>query len=135
MKLLEVTSNKMDKMIEAINDLKEETKLNRIKSSEDKGEVQAAVAKVGENIVKELHSIGTSQNRAFQSMMADSDLKQLEIKLPEWKNLLNESKMAYFDFLKNGKDAETYSAWRDNNPPLIPKRFQPKPITGERNEQ
>ena len=85
MKLLEVTSNKMDKMIEAINDLKEETKLNRIKSSEDKGEVQAAVAKVGENIVKELHSIATSQNRAFQSMMADSDLKQLEIKLSEWK--------------------------------------------------
>ena len=99
MKLLEVTSNKMDKMIEAINDLKEETKLNRIEGSENKGEVQAAVAKVGENIVKELHSIATSQNRTFQSMMADSDLKQLEIKLPEWKNLLNECKMAYFDFL------------------------------------
>ena len=108
-------------MIEAINDLKEETKLNRIKSSKDKGEIQAAVAKVGENIVKELHSIATSQNRAFQSMMADSDLKQLKIKLPEWKNLLNERKMAYFDFLKNSKDAETYSAWRGNNPPLIPK--------------
>ena len=45
-------------------------KLNRIKSSKNIGEVQAAVAKVGENIVKELHSIATSQNRAFQSMMA-----------------------------------------------------------------
>ena len=43
--------------------------------------------------------------------------------------------MAYFDFLKNIKDAETCSAWRDNNPPLIPKKFQPKPIPGERNEQ
>ena len=67
--------------------------------------------------------------------MADSDLKQLEIKLPEWKNLLNERKMAYFDFLKNSKDAETYSTWRDNNPPLIPKKFQSKPIPGETNEQ
>ena len=43
--------------------------------------------------------------------------------------------MAYFDFLKNSKDAKTYSAWRDNNPPLIPKKFQPKSIPGERNEQ
>ena len=67
--------------------------------------------------------------------MADSDLKQLEIKLSEWKNLLNEQKMAYFNFLKKSKDAETYSTWRDNNPPLIPKKFQPKPIPGETNQQ
>ena len=43
--------------------------------------------------------------------------------------------MAYYSFLYNTKIAEIYSSWRQNDPPQIPKKFQPKPIPGEKEEQ
>ena len=52
MKLLEVTSNKMDKMIETINDLKEETELNRIKAAKTKAKYRLQLRKSVKTMLK-----------------------------------------------------------------------------------
>ena len=52
-KLLEVTSNKMDQVIQAINNLREETRENSNTTIQNKTEVEAAIVKTSETIVKE----------------------------------------------------------------------------------
>ena len=53
MKLLEVTSNKMDQVIQAINNLREETReKNRNTTIRNKTEVEAAIVKTSETILK-----------------------------------------------------------------------------------
>ena len=109
-KLLHVTTNKMDNLIEVVKEVKEQIKINRSNNTQNIAEMEAAIFKASEKITTELQRMTASQAKVFKNIIGNFKIQQLDVKLPEWKNLLNERKMACYSFLYNTKIAEIYSS-------------------------
>ena len=48
-----------------------------------------------------------------------------------WKKSLNERKQAYWNYLRSDKTANIYVEWLEKENPVLPRKFRPRTITGE----
>ena len=128
------TLDKMSEMVDAINKLKEQVKIMNQNGQMNTKKIEKAITKSSSDVVKELGKIATIQTNTMSGLQnaAMGDLVRKEI--PNWQNLLNERKLDYWEFLRNQRIAATYSRWRENAPPIIPKTYQPRLIVGESEE-
>ena len=75
----------MDNLIEVVNEVKEQIKINRSNSTQNKAEMEAAIFKASEKITTELQTMTTSQAKVFKNIIGNFEIQQLDVKLPESK--------------------------------------------------
>lgn len=66
----------------------------------------------------------------FQNSVHD---KKKEITI--WKKMLNERKQAYWNAIRCENLADVYEKWRQNKEVILPRKFRPKPINNEPEEE
>ena len=96
--------------------------------------IESTITKSSGEIVKEISKLTDIQNRAVNNfeMTAITDLVHKDV--PNWQNLLNERKMDHWNYSRNEKSATIYVKWREMDPSIIPKKYQPKIVPGENDQ-
>ena len=126
--LLQISS-KMSTVIEKLDNIATlitETNHAKLIESEFK-ETRDAISK-GFSIIAE-HA--NSTNRILQQQ----EKEKLKLKIKNWKNTLNDRQKIFWLYYKNNKLAQNYKEWLDSTPIKIPKKFLPKVIPGEAEDQ
>ena len=72
-KLLQVTTEKMDNLIEVVKEVKEQIKINRSNNTQNKAEMEAAIFKASEKITTELQTMTTSQAKVSKNIIGNFD--------------------------------------------------------------
>ena len=99
----------MSRMMAVFVNIKDELReLNR-NSQENLEKTESAITKSGGEIVKEISKLTNIQKRAVNNfeITAIADLARKDV--PNWQNLLNERKMDYWNYFRNGKIATIYA--------------------------
>eukprot|EP00112_Aurelia_sp_Birch-Aquarium-sp1_P026501 Seg942.3 transcript_id=Seg942.3/GoldUCD/mRNA.D3Y31 product="hypothetical protein" protein_id=Seg942.3/GoldUCD/D3Y31 len=122
-------SNKMSTVIEKLDNIAtliKDTNHAKLIESEFK-ETRDTMAKGFSIIAEHAH---TTKN-----MLQQQDNEKLKSKMKNWGDTLNERKKIFWLYLKNTKLANKYKEWYDSTPEKIPRKFLPKTIPGEAEEQ
>ena len=126
--------DKMSEMVDAINKLKEQVKIMNQNGQMNTEKIEKAITKSSSDDIKELGKITTIQANTMSVLQNTAMGDSVRKEIPKWQNLLNERKLDYWEFLRNQRIAATYSRWRENAPPVMPKKYQPRSIVGESEE-
>ena len=88
-----------------------------------------------ETLKNEVRSFCGAQMTMIQQIENSNEEETCVKKFPNWKHLLNSRKIEFWKHYKTSKITEIYSSWLEKTTPVIPRKFQPKPITGETDAQ
>ena len=69
------------------------------------------------------------------NILLQKDKEALKSHLKSWKNNLNERKQGYWSYLRTENLIKKYEEWCSNDPAIIPRKYTPKLIESEPEEQ
>ena len=112
-------------------DLREEVKIIKEKNSENSENLLNTILNTSNKMMEKFDAMTKSP----AILVGATEKEEIERKILGWRNNLNKRKMEYRNYLRNNETANIYSKWQRQEPPVIPKKFQPKPFVREKDQQ
>ena len=85
--------------------------------------------------IKEGFSTITTYAISANNILVQKDKESLKSQIKSWRNNLNERKKSYWSCLRTENISSKYEEWYANEPAIMPKKYTPKTIQGEPEEQ
>ena len=121
----------MSKVLTVLTEVKDKMDTVNRTGQENSKKIEEMLSKTADILIDELGKMSVTQAKVLTSIVKTSEGNHIEEKIPNWKILLNARRMDYWNHLRNVKIAETYARLHGNDPPIIPRKFQPASILGE----
>ena len=122
----------LGQILEALVDVKEDIKIIKTRSAESSEKIFDLISNKSNTLTEEFKTFCSSQLTMIQQIENSSEEETCSKRLPNWPHFLRDRKNEYWKQLKNEKMAQTYTKWHESTPPVIPRKFRPKIIKGEK---